>query len=185
MECNSLSALLSAANRENTASLKERNGECIGACVRGWEPSPRLRLWMSQKQSVGMPTDFSPFLCSSLSLVWGCRSNPITKALLRRSGVPTWGGSVNWKTPLLNTEMTTETSLNTWCRASSKSAKGFSSIIFSDLDWCCDSPTGVHLQVYPLTDADGNNVSGKRLTSFLPQRSTLTACFQSLALFIF
>lgn len=103
MECNSLSALLSAANRENTVSLKERNGECIGVCVRGWEPSPRLRLWMSQKQSVGMPTDFSPFLCSSLSLVWGCWSNPITKVLLRRSGVPTRGGSVNWKTPLLNT----------------------------------------------------------------------------------
>lgn len=62
-------------------------------CARGWETCPRLCLWMSQKQSVGMPTDFSPWL------MWGREALPSPWSCCDAASA-----SISWKTPLLNTQ---------------------------------------------------------------------------------
>lgn len=70
---------LSVSNRE----MESESGlQCVGAGLWGREPNLRLCLWMSQKQSVGNPTDFSAFY-PALSLERGCRGVPVAKAMLK------------------------------------------------------------------------------------------------------
>lgn len=81
---------------------KMENDHLKSVSVWGREPSPRLRLWMSQIQSVGMPTVFSQMLSSSLPLisVRESKRSPCCDAV----SAPTRSRSMMWKTPSLKTD---------------------------------------------------------------------------------
>lgn len=147
MECYSLSV----ANRENTVSLKERNREwsfrvyqCVCAGVTAESKVALMNESETKRGNAHRLLSVSPFRLQLCLISARVSKLPSPQPCCDAVPAPTWGRSMNWKAPLQNTQSGPQRPCRKHKKHPLKSAKGFLALFFSDLYWCCDSPTGVH-----------------------------------------